>query len=58
VASDILDGQENDGGPGNGREGRIRPTVNADDHSFVQNFHRPEDGKRMIMLADAARGIS
>jgi putative SOS response-associated peptidase YedK len=25
-------------------------TINADDHSFMRNFHRPDDEKRMIVV--------
>ena len=25
-------------------------TVNADDHEFMRNYHRPEDEKRMIVI--------
>ena len=25
-------------------------TVNADDHAFMQNFHRPKDEKRMVVI--------
>ncbi len=29
-------------------------TVNADPHSFMRNFHRPEDEKRMVVILDEA----
>lgn len=25
-------------------------TVNADDHEFMRNYHRPEDEKRMVVI--------
>jgi len=25
-------------------------TVNADDHEFMRNFHKPEDEKRMVVI--------
>jgi putative SOS response-associated peptidase YedK len=25
-------------------------TVNADDHDFMSNYHRPEDEKRMVVI--------
>lgn len=27
-------------------------TVNADDHPFMRNFHRPQDEKRMVVILD------
>lgn len=28
----------------------FRVTVNADDHPFMRNFHKPDDEKRMIVI--------
>lgn len=25
-------------------------TINADDHSFMRQFHKPEDEKRMVVI--------
>ncbi|WP_267879306.1 SOS response-associated peptidase family protein [Methylobacillus glycogenes] len=27
-------------------------TVNADDHPFMRNFHKPEDEKRMVVILE------
>ena len=29
-------------------------TINADDHPFMQQFHKPDDEKRMVVVLDSA----
>ena len=30
-------------------------TINADEHSLMRNFHRPEDEKRMVVILPEGR---